>query len=125
MAIVKVMANDSKIIVWFVDGNKMEVLFNELPLFDYADGNLTLKSNNTDISWPISQLSKFTIEKDTSSVTGICRIPSQQLNYSLDCCEVYDLSGKKITLKVRALMELPKGIYIIKKGSVTTKAIIK
>lgn len=55
LASYKGMANDYIIVVWFNDDNRMEVLFNEFPFFDYADGNLTLKCNNTDISWPISQ----------------------------------------------------------------------
>ena len=121
----KGMANDYKLVVWFNNGNKMEVLFNEFPLFEYADGNLTLKYNKTDISWPISQLSKFTIDNGTSIETGVHGVPFQQFTFSLADCEVYDLNGKKITTKVQTLAELPKGVYIIKKGSITTKATVR
>ena len=118
-------ADESKIIIWFNDSSKMEVLFQKLPLFEYSDGNLTLRCKNTDITWSISHLSKFTIENATSTETEIHEIPLQKLNVKLECCEVYNLSGKKYPKKIRSLIELPKGSYIVKEGSITTKVVIR
>ena len=53
-------AGDSKIIVWLNDGSTTEVPFEEMPEFVYADGNITLKSDQGDLSWPLSKLDKFT-----------------------------------------------------------------
>ena len=55
-------AGDSKIIVWLNDGSTAEVPFEEMPEFVYADGSITLKSAQGDLSWPLADLQKFTFE---------------------------------------------------------------
>ena len=53
-------AEDSKIIVWLNDGSTQEVSFEEMPQFVYADGMITLKKAQEDLSWPLANLKKFT-----------------------------------------------------------------
>jgi hypothetical protein len=57
-----VRADDYKIVVWLNDGSKTEVNISDMPEFVYADGNVSLKSGNAALSWPLAQLNKFTFE---------------------------------------------------------------
>ena len=55
-------AGDSKIIVWQKDGSTTEILFNQMPEFLYDNGNVSLENGDTQLSWPLSSLEKFTFE---------------------------------------------------------------
>ncbi len=54
-------AKDAKIIVWQKDGNTTEILFNQMPEFLYADGNVSLQNGDTELSWSLAKLDKFTL----------------------------------------------------------------
>ena len=119
-------ADDAKIIVWLKDGAKAEVLFNQMPEFLYADGNLILQNSDTELSWPLEKLDKFTFEGMGSSTPT--NIQYGNVKAKLDIangCSVYDLSGKLIKKEIRSLKELPAGTYIVKDGSVTFKVVRK
>ena len=58
----KAWADDYRIVVWFNDGNKAAVDFTDNPLFTYADGNITLKTDKGNASWPLSELRKLTFK---------------------------------------------------------------
>lgn len=124
MAWAQDMSAEAKIIVWQKGGNKTEVLFNQMPEFLYADGNVSVQNGGTALSWPLATLDKFTFEDVEKSVptvpTDVKDVPEPKLDITRGCA-VYDLSGKLIKAKIRSLSELPKGTYIIKDGSVTTK----
>lgn len=109
------------IVVWLNDGNKTEVLFSDMPEFTYSDGNVTLKSTTTELSWPIANLQRFTFEDVI--VTGIKDIKG--LDILADDCDAYDPSGRLVKRNVKSLSELPAGTYIVKTGSVTVKVIRK
>lgn len=111
------------IVVWLNDGNKTEVLFSDMPEFTYADGNVTLKSATTELSWPIANLQKLTFED--VSVSGIRDISATGLDLLSDKFDVYDLSGRLLKRQVKSLSELPAGTYIVKTGSVTVKVVRK
>ena len=111
------------IVVWLNDGNKTEVLFSDMPEFTYADGYVTLKSNSTELSWPIANLQRFTFEEITA--TDIRDITSTGLDILSDDCNAYDLSGRLVRQNVKSLSELPAGTYIVKAGSVTIKVVRK
>jgi len=112
------------IVVWMNDGSKAEVLFADMPEFTYADGYVTLQSNSpsTTLSWPIENLQKFTFEEVS---TGIRDIKSTGLDILSDKLSVYDLNGRLVKQNVKSLSELPKGVYIVKDGRVTTKVVRK
>ena len=112
------------IVVWMNDGSKTAVLFSDMPEFTYADGYVTLQSNNpsTTISWPLETVKKLTFE-DIS--TGIGDIKDTGLDILSDKMAVYDLSGKLVKQRIKSLSELPKGTYIVKDGSVTFKVVRK
>lgn len=122
----EVWAEESKIIVWLNNGSKTEVLFNDMPEFVYADGNISLKGTQTELSWPLAQLKKFTFEASESVITDVENVPmpKAQLDFAKGCA-VYDLNGKLIKEHINSLNELPAGVYIVDDGSVTTKVVKK
>lgn len=116
-------AEDSKIIVWLNDGSQTEVKFTDMPVFEYADGVLTLKSETTDMSWPLSQLNKFTFEAMAPLPTDIKDLKTTPKLDITKGCAVYDLNGHLIRQQVNSLSELPAGVYIVKDGNVSIKVV--
>ena len=117
-------AADAKIVVWLNDGNKTEVLFNQMPEFTYQDGNVSIQNGSTTLSWALANLKKFTFEDIEQSNTTDIKDPKTTPKLDITKgCAVYDLSGKLVKQQIRSLSELPKGTYILKDGSVTTKVI--
>jgi hypothetical protein len=115
-------AGDLKIIVWLTDGNKTSVLFADMPEFTYADGNITLKSQRTELSWPLANLQKFTFEDIT---TDVREVKTADLDILSDNCAVYDLDGRLVKQQIKSLSELPTGTYIVKDGNTTIKVVRK
>jgi hypothetical protein len=117
-------AAEAKIVVWLNDGNKTEVLFSEMPEFTYQDGNVSVQSAGTTLSWPLASLQKFTFEDiEPSKTTDIGDVKNSPKLDIVKGCAVYDLSGRLVKKQIRSLSELPQGTYIIKDGSVTTKVV--
>lgn len=120
---VSVWADDAKIIVWLNDGNKTEILFNQMPEFLYQDGNVSLQNGSTTMSWPLTNLHKFTFEALETIPTDVTDIKTAaKLDISKGCA-VYDLNGRLLREQINSLSELPAGTYILKDGSVTTKVV--
>lgn len=119
-------AEDSKIVVWLNDGQTTEVLFNQMPEFVYQNGNVSITNGSTELSWPLAQLKKFTFEDvQPSFVTEVKDVKSAPRIDIARGCTVYDMNGRIVKQHINSLSELPKGTYIIKDGSVTTKVIRK
>ena len=57
--------------------------------------------------------------------TGIRDVKATGLDILSDQMTVYDLSGKVVKKQIKSLSELPKGVYIVKDGSVTIKVVRK
>ena len=115
-------ASDPAIIIWLNDGNKAQVLFSEMPVVTYDNGVLMLKGEETELSWPLENVNKFTIG---NAGTGIRNVKTADLDLLSDKLTVYDLNGRLVQKDLKSLSELPKGVYIIKDGSVTTKVVRK
>lgn len=119
-------AKDAKIVVWLKDGSKTEVLFNQMPEFLYADGRVSLQNGTTELSWLLADLKKFTFEDvQPSTPTAIKDVASPAKLDLVGGCAVYDLNGRLVKKHVNSLTELPKGVYVVNDGSVTTKVIRK
>ena len=122
---VNLWAGDAKIIVWLNDGNKTEILFNQMPEFLYQDGNVSLQNGSTTMSWPLTNLHKFTFEALETIPTDVTDIKTAaKLDISKGCA-VYDLNGRLLREQINSLSELPAGTYILKYGSVTTKVVCR
>ena len=119
-----VRAQEAKIIVWLADGNKSEVLFADMPELTYADGYVSIQSNSpsTTLSWPIEDLQKLTFENTSTAIRDVKATGLDILSGNMS---VYDLSGKMVKKQIKSLSELPKGVYIVKDGSVTIKVVRK
>ena len=115
-------SRDPVIIIWLNDGNKTEVLFDEMPVFTYDNGVMTLKGEDTELSWPLENLNKFTFSNVS---TGIRNVKTADLDILSDGSVAYDLNGRVVRQNLKSLSELPKGVYLIKNGRVTTKVVRK
>ena len=115
---------DPAIIIWLNDGSKTTVLFSDMPEFTYADGNISLQSNSpsTTLSWPIENLQKLTFENVTTAIRDVRATGLDLLSEKFDA---YDLNGRLVKKNIKSLSELPKGVYIVKDGSVTIKVVRK
>ncbi|MBR2204540.1 MAG: T9SS type A sorting domain-containing protein [Prevotella sp.] len=110
------------IIILLNDGSKTEVLFDEMPEFTLDNGVMTLKGEKTELSWPLENLNKFTFSNVS---TGIRNVKATDLDILSDGCVAYDLNGRVVRQNLKSLSELPKGVYLIKNGNVTTKVVRK
>lgn len=110
------------IIIWLNDGSKTEVLFDEMPVVTYDNGVLMLKGEETELSWPLENVNKFTFSNVS---TGIRNVKIADLDILSDGSVAYDLNGRVVRQNLKTLSELPKGVYLIKNGSVTTKVVRK
>ena len=110
------------IIIWLNDGNSQKVLFSEMPVVTYDNGVLMLKGEETELSWPLENVNKFTIG---NAATGIRDVKTADLDLLSDKLTVYDLNGRLVKKNVKSLSELPKGVYVIENGRVTTKVVRK
>ena len=115
-------AKDPVIVIWLNDGNSQQVLFDEMPVFTFDNGTMTLKGEETELSWPLENLNKFTFGYVS---TGIGDVNTTGLDILSDICVAYDLKGRVVKQNLKSLSELPKGVYIIKNGRVTTKVVRK
>ena len=95
-----VWADDSKIIVWLKDGTKTEVPFKTMPEFLYADGTLSLKCEQSELSWSLSKLDKFTFEtekiiyhtEEPVTISSAEQVPYYS-EYNLDFTDLPDLKA--------------------------------
>lgn len=88
----------------------------------FSDGNLVATNSITSESKtiPLSNFVSMNFSNNNESTTGINTIESDSFSIS-DADAIYDLAGRQIS----SYAPLAKGIYIIKKGSVTRKIQIK
>ena len=115
-------AYDPVIVIWLSDGSNQQVLFDEMPEFTFDNGVMTLKGEVTEMAWPLENLDKFTFSYVN---TGIRDVKTTDLDILPDKMDVYDLNGRLVRQNLKSLSELPKGVYIIKNGRVTTKVVRK
>lgn len=110
------------IIILLNDGSNQQVLFDEMPEFTLDNGVMALKGETVEMSWPLENLNKFTFGYVS---TGIRSVKATGLDILSDHMSVYDLNGKMVKKQIHSLSELPKGVYIVKNGRVTTKVVRK
>ncbi len=88
----------------------------------FSDENLVANNTTTSESKTISlnNLASMNFSTSNETTTGISSIEADSIRLS-DAEAIYDLTGRQIPGNV----SLPKGLYIIKKGSITRKIQIK
>ena len=126
-----VWADGSKIIVWLKDGSKTEVPFETMPEFGYADGILTYKSNEAELSWELVNLDKFTFETEEtvyhseaaitigkSGKASYCGDQSLDFSFS-DEVKAYIATGfdkDEGTIWLTRVKDVPAGVPVLIKG---------
>ena len=137
--------SQNTLIIHQKDGTQFCYGFDDKPLITYSDSVLVLKTANTEVQYPLSKLSKFTLDDIDDAVISIKGGKSKaQLdldNYQVSIkgaksgTEVFVISsdGKNLaTYKADeegnvsfSIAELPEGTYIIKSESLTCKILKK
>ena len=87
----------------------------------FSGGNMVVTQNGTSTPLALSSLSKMFFSN--SDVSGI-QIATQK-NATV---EVFDLQGRRIAAQMRMAdvnTQLPKGVYIVKKGDASVKVTVK
>jgi hypothetical protein len=138
LATVGAWADDSKIVVWLNDGSKTEVPFKEVPTFVYADGIIVLKSDNTELSWELADLDKFTFEDvEKSNPLEVVTTPvtigkngkttfcsGQSLDFSgTDEVKAFIATGfdkESSTIWMTRVKDVPAGVPVMLKGDPNT-----
>ena len=126
-----VWADGSKIIVWLKDGSKTEVPFETMPEFIYADGIITYKSNEAELSWELVNLDKFTFETEEtvyhseaaitigkSGKASYCGDQSLDFSFS-DEVKAYIATGfdkDEGTIWLTRVKDVPAGVPVLIKG---------
>ena len=126
-----VWADGSKIIVWLKDGSKTELPFETMPEFIYADGILTYKSNEAELSWELVNLDKFTFETEEtvyhseaaitigkSGKASYCGDQSLDFSFS-DEVKAYIATGfdkDEGTIWLTRVKDVPAGVPVLIKG---------
>lgn len=109
-------------------GTVISYAFSEKPVVTYSGDILVLKTENTSVEYPLSDLEKFTFSDIDSSVESI-----STSDITGSTIRIFDLSGrcvKTISADERTgsaplllLNDMEKGIYIVKQGDISYKII--
>ena len=91
-------ADDAKITVWLKDGTKTEFLFVDNPNFSYADGNLTIKSDKAEKTWPLSQLNELTFSYKLKKSVTVATEDGQTIPTRVEVLTSNDSDDKSVTL---------------------------
>jgi hypothetical protein len=63
-------AYEPVIVIWLNDGNSRQVLFDEMPVFTFDNGVVTLKGEETEQSWPLGNMNKLTFSLNKVLIKG-------------------------------------------------------
>lgn len=132
------MADDIILQIWQSDGKVVNIDLNEQPVTTYSDGNLTITTTKTVITYPLEKVAKYTYV----SADGISNLESMRTKFSQDGetltfmglaqgteIVVYASSGQMMsktkagshTKTTVSVSDLPRGVYLVKVNTVTYK----
>ena len=116
---------DTALIVHQKSGGTVEYAFSEKPVLTYSEGYLVISAADASVSYPLSNMQKFTFGEVSDQVTRI----TAPLNTAPQATYIYNVSGMLMrTLQPSqdgttsaSLEGLPAGTYIIKNGQTSYK----
>lgn len=129
--------------VWTKKGEKITYYLKDNPVASYSGEELVLKANEVTVCYPLSELHKFTLGteatsvEDVETVDGKIQLEGESLNLSGfrtgETVAIFNINGQRISAsRIDAdgctdfsLQNLTKGIYVIRIGSLTHKIIKK
>ena len=141
-ATVSSLADSQRLVVWQKSGQKVYFDLNEEPETTFEDGNLVIRSSRTTVSYPLTNVLRYTYEGGTITDVGDVKMRPGEVRFLQNAeqmafdglqdgtiLEVYTLDGVKIkTVKAQggqrtvvSLADQAAGTYIVKAGEATYK----
>ena len=135
-------ADSQRLVVWQKSGQKVYFDLNEEPETTFEDGNLVIRSSRTTVSYPLTNVLRYTYEGGTITDVGDVKMRPGEVRFLQNAeqmafdglqdgtiLEVYTLDGVKIkTVKAQggqrtvvSLADQAAGTYIVKAGEATYK----
>lgn len=124
------------------NGGKVAYVLNERPKVTYEGENLVLTTQKVTVEYPLSEVSKFTFGdlgdngiEDLRGKDASVKLNAQTLVVAGGTpgapLSLYSLSGSLVWRTnldadgqlIRSIADLPRGVYVLKSGSITSKII--
>lgn len=136
------LADSQRLVVWQKSGQKVYFDLTEEPETTFEDGNLVIRTSRTTVSYPLTNVLRYTYEGGTITDVGDVKMRPGEVRFLQNAeqmafdgllegvtLEVYTLDGVKIkTVKAQAgqrtvvsLADQAAGTYIVKAGEATYK----
>lgn len=136
------LADSQRLVVWQKSGQKVYFDLNEEPETTFEDGNLVIRSSRTTVSYPLTNVLRYTYEGGTITDVGDVKMRPGEVRFLQNAeqmafdglqdgtiLEVYTLDGVKIkTVKAQggqrtvvSLADQAAGTYVVKAGEATYK----
>ena len=120
---------DTALFVHPKTGGVLEIAFSEKPVVTYSDGNLIITAAEASVTYPLSNMDKFTFGEVDDQVTRI----TAPVNTAPQPTYIYSLDGKLMRTyqpgenrATSASVEgLPAGTYVVKNGKTSYKVLKK
>ena len=118
---------DTALFVHQKSGAVLEIGFSEKPVVTYEDGNLVITASEASVSYPLSNMQKFTFGEVDDQVTRI----TAPVNVAPQPTQIYSIDGKLMRTyqpdadrtTSTSLEGLPAGTYVIKNGQTSYKVL--
>ncbi len=129
--------------IWTKNGERITYYLSEHPVATYSGSDLVLKTDELTVSYPLTELHKFTFGSEATSIeTTILPDGRMQLQQGMLCLtrfragemvSIYSIGGQNVMnatigpdgTATLFIQSLATGIYVVKAGSVTHKIIKK
>ena len=116
---------ETALIVHQKSGGTVEFAFSEKPVVTYSDGYLIISVAEASVSYPLSNMQKFTFGELSSNYTRIVApkeaAPQPTYVYSIGGMLMRTLQPNEYGSTPANLDGLPAGIYVIKNGNTSYK----
>ncbi len=120
---------DSALFVHPKTGGVLEIAFSEKPVVTYSDGNLVISVTGASVSYPLSNMDKFTFGEVDDQVTRITApvnaVPQPTYIYSIDGKLLRTFKPSEDGTTSASLDGLQAGTYVIKNGKISYKVLKK
>lgn len=120
-----VMWADTALFVYQKSGGLLEFAFSEKPVVTYSEGYVVITMSSGSISYPLSDLDKFTFGEVDDQVTRITApvdmAPQPTFIYSIDGKLMRSYKPNVDGTTSTSLEGLPAGTYVVKNGKTSYK----
>ena len=118
---------DTALFVHQKSGGVVEYAFSEKPVVTYSEGYLVISAAEASVSYPLSDLQKFTFGEVDDQVTRIVApantAPQPTFIYSIDGKLMRTLQPSEDGATSASLEGLPAGTYVVKNGKTSYKVL--